>query len=91
MSDVIFEIEESDHRQVIKQKALVYEVSLSTWLPGDTMRENHRVLIVCQSAQSAIEIATAHYRDDPQIDQVILRNRAIPVIIAGALRGGLQQ
>ena len=87
MSDVIFHVEESDQRQVIKQKALVYEVSLSTWKPDDKWRKNHRVLIVCQSAQSAIEIVTAHYPDDPQIDQVILRNRAMPVIIAGALRG----
>lgn len=75
----------SEYGTFISQKALAYEVRMTSKPPESQWRKNHVIIAVADNVSEAIAMCEEMHPDDPVIDQVVLRNRGMDLLISESM------
>ena len=70
------------HGHFSSQKALAYEVRMTSKPPESQWRKNHVLMAVAESVEEAIAMAKNVYPDDPVIMQVVLKNGGMDLLLS---------
>ena len=82
---VVFMSNCTEYGTFISQKAMAYEVRMTSKPPESQWRKNHVLIAVADSVSEAIDMCKIQYPDDPIIDQVVLRNRGMDLLISESM------
>lgn len=74
----------NQYGHVLNQSVFAYEVRFTDLPPDAKWRRNHVVLVICDTLEEAIRLVKLQWPDQTQIHQTMVRNRDMPVVIAGS-------
>ncbi len=84
----VHRVSQNEYGHSLDQKVLAYEVRFTTWKDGDKWRRNHTALVLCRTAEQAIDLVAQEFPDAPIINQVLLRNNEMHVLISDSVKEG---